>query len=158
MVAEKKRDPHGYGVKLLDRNKVDFDHVKSWIKACQYHHYQECRLPRNFSRVLRVIDCQTEKLIIMPDGSEYLALSYVWGKRRPPIWDSRRLKSPFDLERPPRVVKDAIAVTLELGYQYLWVDKYCIDQTDVAGKMAEIAVMDQICESARLPSSMRPGP
>ncbi|KAL2060482.1 hypothetical protein VTL71DRAFT_9513 [Oculimacula yallundae] len=120
----------GYGVKLLDRNKVDFDHVKNWIKACEYHHWQqwECRSPRNLSRVLRVIDCQTKKLITKPDDSEYLTLSYV----------------------PPRVVRDAMAVTLKLGYQYLWVDKYCIDQTDVAGKMAEIAIMDQIYENAIL--------
>ena len=32
----------------------------------------------------------------------------------------------------PRVITDAMTATVELGWQYLWVDRYCIDQNDEA--------------------------
>ncbi|KAF9697803.1 hypothetical protein EKO04_004278 [Ascochyta lentis] len=39
-------------------------------------------------------------------------------------------------------------VALELGYQYLWVDRYCIDQGDQQNKHIQIGMMDRIYAEA----------
>ncbi|KAI8158332.1 tol protein [Colletotrichum sp. SAR 10_70] len=52
----------------------------------------------------------------LPEGQEYVALSYVWGTKAP--------ETGF-----PKVVQDAFAVCRNLGVGYLWVDRYCIDQS-----------------------------
>jgi len=44
----------------------------------------------------------------------------------------------------PRTVLDAVQAVLRLGLQYLWVDKYCIDQDDAAGLESQIAIMDTV--------------
>ncbi|KAH7082267.1 heterokaryon incompatibility protein-domain-containing protein, partial [Paraphoma chrysanthemicola] len=45
---------------------------------------------------------------------------------------------------------DAVAVTRSLGYRYLWVDKYCIDQHNEKEKAYQLEMMDQIYEKADL--------
>ncbi|KAJ0333837.1 hypothetical protein COL922a_010394 [Colletotrichum nupharicola] len=54
--------------------------------------------------------------VSLPEGQEYVALSYVWGTKAP--------ETGF-----PRVVQDAFVVCRNLGVGYLWVDRYCIDQS-----------------------------
>jgi Heterokaryon incompatibility protein (HET) len=47
-----------------------------------------------------------------------------------------------------QVNEDAMAVARALGKQYLWVDRYCIDQQDHDGKALQIRNMDRIYEGA----------
>jgi hypothetical protein len=57
------------------------------------------------------------------------------------------------LKKPIRVigtVQDAITVTKQLDYRYLWVDEYCIDQCDETHTHHQINRMDQIYRSADL--------
>ncbi|KAJ5016908.1 tol protein [Colletotrichum sp. SAR 10_99] len=54
--------------------------------------------------------------VSLPEGQEYVALSYVWGTKAP--------ETGF-----PIVVQDAFVVCRNLGVGYLWVDRYCIDQS-----------------------------
>ena len=49
-----------------------------------------------------------------------------------------------------RVTEDAITVTKELNYQYLWVDKYRIDQQNERDKHTQIVSMDSIYRNAVL--------
>lgn len=60
---------------------------------------------------LRVIDCTTNQIINHPTGCQYVALSYVWGTTQ-------------NSTSYPPVVSDSVKATLELGYRYLWVDRY----------------------------------
>ncbi|KAK0750249.1 heterokaryon incompatibility, partial [Schizothecium vesticola] len=78
---------------------------------------------------------------------EYAALSYVWGAatETPIIFSGSRL--PADI---PLVVADAISVCLQLGLQYLWVDRYCILQDDAETKDAQIRNMNLIYKQAEL--------
>ncbi|POS74774.1 hypothetical protein DHEL01_v206829, partial [Diaporthe helianthi] len=53
-------------------------------------------------------------------------------------------------ERVPVVIEDAIKVTLALGFQFFWVDKYCIDQENQATKHKQIFHMDAVYRHACL--------
>ncbi|SPO04662.1 related to protein TOL [Cephalotrichum gorgonifer] len=85
----------------------------------------------------------------------YLALSYCWGKRDP-SWTPIELRtdnldslvSGIDFERLPRSIQDAIIVTRDLGFRYLWVDSLCITQDDEVDKSREISQMASIYKNA----------
>jgi hypothetical protein len=73
----------------------------------------------------------------------YVALSYVWGK---PVrdYDDDPCSGDELPEALPATVEDAIIATQQLGYRYLWVDKYCINQADEQDKIQQIQNMDII--------------
>jgi Heterokaryon incompatibility protein (HET) len=50
----------------------------------------------------------------------------------------------------PQVILDAMTVTLNLGHQYLWVDKYCISQNAGSEKHEQVRNMDVIYRDACL--------
>lgn len=50
----------------------------------------------------------------------------------------------------PPVVTDAIPVTSSLGFRYIWVDRYCVEQDDSYMKHERIMNMDSIYENAAL--------
>ncbi|KAL7906751.1 heterokaryon incompatibility protein domain-containing protein [Trichoderma velutinum] len=92
-----------------------------------------------FADNINVIDCRSEKIAPWNGKDRYLPLSYVWG---PPS----QLK---DDTRPfPKLISDASIFTLSIGINYLWVDKYCIDQQDPADVARQVAQMDDIYENA----------
>jgi hypothetical protein len=73
----------------------------------------------------------------------YVCLSYVWGVASPQGNVPGTGVSGF-----PQTVCDAISVTRRLGYGYLWVDRYCIDQHDSEYKHSAIRSMGFICTYA----------
>lgn len=85
---------------------------------------------------LMVIDCESEQLVPAWAGCRFAALSYVWGHPREGGHDEDDEEEPFQTDlrsrrRPlPRTVRDAMHVVQELGLQFLWVDRYCIDDND----------------------------
>lgn len=57
----------------------------------------------------------------------------------------------YNLKDPlTRTIEDAFQVTKELGYQYLWVDRYCITQHDSVHKSSQVRQMDVIYSQAAL--------
>ncbi|KAF3003109.1 hypothetical protein E8E13_008214 [Curvularia kusanoi] len=122
------------------------EEAKVWIHECAHDHTALCDLeeasrPR-FTN-LRVIDCHASRdarerleIVDAPPGCVYFALSYVWG----PV-----AKPPFPL---PQTIKDSITTVLLLGYSYLWVDRYCIDQQDAEDKHEQIQQMGAIYAGA----------
>jgi len=52
-----------------------------------------------------------------------------------------------DVHTAPKLIKDSIEVTLALGFQYLWVDRYCINKTE---KQWQIEQMDVIYSKSQL--------
>jgi hypothetical protein len=49
----------------------------------------------------------------------------------------------------PNTIKDDMKVTIQLGYQYLWVDKYCINQNPAHRDLAtQLGQMDLIYHCA----------
>jgi hypothetical protein len=83
----------------------------------------------------------------LPTGQQYVALSYVWGHNSQgyPSRDSDILS-----EQCPAVIEDAIQATLRLNQRFLWVDRYCIDQSNAQEKHDQIANMDSIYSYANL--------
>ncbi|PQE09993.1 hypothetical protein CJF31_00003918 [Rutstroemia sp. NJR-2017a BVV2] len=71
--------------------------------------------------------------------SPYVTLSYVWGD------EQRRQKVGPNL---PPTIEDAIHVTLKLGYQYLWVDRYCINQGNDSEEISQIQQMGSIYKNS----------
>ncbi|KXH49421.1 hypothetical protein CNYM01_08282 [Colletotrichum nymphaeae SA-01] len=119
---------------------ADLLSIKSALarEACRHHLKSE--RGQNWEALFRrglpgwsVIDCFTDEIVNLEDcvastGSfdafEYATLSYVWGSvHSDGVVSGRRLPSSV-----PRVIEDAKTVTASLGFQYLWVDRYCIPQ------------------------------
>lgn len=81
----------------------------------------------------------------------YLALSYCWGGDQPHKTTRERIISEeFNLawSNLPASIQDAVKVTIQLGYQFLWVDSLCIVQDDELDKAQQIALMPQIYSNA----------
>ncbi|KAI0112545.1 heterokaryon incompatibility protein-domain-containing protein [Nemania sp. FL0031] len=129
----------------------DSSTTRGWIQYCQKYH-KLCLPTSSAVRGLRLIDCKSRTTRVAKDDDQYIALSYVWGKSG----RSSNLNTQYasdSLELPtvlPQVIEDAINVTLSLGYDYLWVDKLCIDQNDPGMKHYQIQQMDIIYERAVL--------
>ncbi|CZR69955.1 uncharacterized protein PAC_19856 [Phialocephala subalpina] len=125
--------------------KVDLVQADYWLSTCQKLHKPCCapRKPEGATlRGFRAINC-FESPINVEEGpykieelswsEKYVALSYVWGP---------------STEKWPQTVRDAVAVTRMLGEKYLWVDRVCINQSDLEEKMFLVSKMDAIYEGA----------
>jgi hypothetical protein len=136
------------------REKIErYETVKNWINLCQVMHTTVCMIKGPSTvRYQKLIDCQTRTLVPAEDHP-YVALSYVWGSI------SEIFKFTDGSEqlptKIPRTIEDAITVTQKLGFRYLWVDRYCINQQpdDEQGdkeKAYQVGKMDLIYMNAEL--------
>ncbi|KAK8118191.1 uncharacterized protein PG998_006472 [Apiospora kogelbergensis] len=94
---------------------------------------------------LRVIDCSTAQLTAIPPHVPYVALSYLWG---PATAHDGLSRDKYNFKKAPATIRDAMKATLSLGYTYLWVDRYCIDQDNPVEKLKVIQQMGQIYSNA----------
>ena len=139
--------------KALRPDSVDFGAIQVWMKHCDENHIQNCSAtnseapaPRPFPRSgFRVIDCLKHAIIPWAPDQPYVALSYVWGASHSQTEDSPA-SSVF--QNLPKTVEDAMTVVPRLGYRYLWVDRYCIDQSNACEVQQQISAMDLIYQSA----------
>jgi hypothetical protein len=131
-------------VKVIKDEIGSFDCVKDWISLCSSRH-RICDLEVRPSGVCqKLIDCET-RAIVPGEDRPYVALSYVWGLSSDISEDPNRL--PANL---PNTIQDAMTVTKRLGYRYLWVDRYCIDQRNEQEKADQVGKMDLIYQNAEL--------
>lgn len=93
---------------------------------------------------MKLINCDSRQLVAAAEGAAYVALSYCWGD----VQSSCTEYDYEDLINAPQTIEDAIQVTLELNYIYLWVDRYCIPQEDEQLKAEQIAFMGEIYANA----------
>lgn len=125
---------------ILRPDQADLSHARSWLNIC---HEEDIRICRNFPKDifpgLKVIDCHTKQVCIAIPNQRYATLSYVWGVQSSET--SATSNSPTSF---PKTVEDALVVSRELGIPYLWVDRYCIDQTNQQERHNMIANMDSI--------------
>ena len=138
---------------------IDFELVRTWISVCREKHRKLCREPEtellaNITALpsFRVIDCSKKSIVQAPTVFEYVALSYVWGqtpisKRKTTIPGNQPTNAlPLVL---PKTIEDAMVVVVQLGFKYLWVDKYCIDQsTNQHELLMQLSSMDMIYDGA----------
>jgi hypothetical protein len=129
--------------RLVRPLRIDFPAIQAWFQFCRKNH--SCSMRYSRPDKLQVIDCNTMKIVAAPSNCNYFALSYVWGSTagvNPPS------SEPELLDDLPPVAKDAISVVRSLGKRYLWVDRYCVPQTDLQLKSEHIQRMDLIYEGA----------
>lgn len=131
----------------IEAGKINYNVFRTWLTNCKKYH-KACHallLPK--PRKLRLIDCETRAVGSLESHANYVALSYVWGEvssNNLPLVNSRLPK------RLPQTVEDAIKVTKELGFRYLWVDQYCINQEDGEEKHRQIKQMHCIYYHAQV--------
>lgn len=153
-------DGEAFGGRLLCAS-VDYPTVRSWISYCQEHHSDSCSESGQLVAGLRLIDCERGTIVEAELSHTYAALSYVWGsqERTASIVGCGSATTAGALPAVlPKVIEDAIVVTKAIGLQYLWVDQYCIDQTNSAEKHFQIKRMDSIYERAQITFLAAAGP
>jgi hypothetical protein len=123
---------------------IDWEIVKQRFGVCEMHHKCSVDVPDPASLPgFQVIECITHKIIPKPIGRDFAALSYVWGA------ETSTVTAPNVLAPAPPLIEDAMSCILAMGIQYLWVDRYCIDQTSPT-KLTQIQNMDKIYMGATI--------
>ncbi|KAJ4988887.1 tol protein [Stagonosporopsis vannaccii] len=131
-------------------DKVEVAVVKAWMNYCSHNHQSSCTSDeRPLHPSTKVIDCRSNIVVPLENDHTYLALSYVWGKAKDVEAEAER-GTACDATDPafPQTVNDAITLTKELGYSYLWVDRFCIPQDQALERQMQIAQMDRIYAGA----------
>ncbi|KAK8093561.1 HET-domain-containing protein [Apiospora hydei] len=124
-----------------------YDEIKECLRRCSRSH-ASCHknLLSQQPMPLLLVDCWNRAIQTnLFTDEKYVALSYVWGQV--PIHRADEGHLPLVL---PRTIHDAIELTQALGYRYLWVDQFCIDQDNVAVKHEQIKSMGRIYDGAEL--------
>ncbi|KAF2732408.1 HET-domain-containing protein, partial [Polyplosphaeria fusca] len=119
--------------------------ARQWLASCCKHHSNRCRNALARPTNLVVIDCKDLVVVPCPDAP-YVALSYVWGSDRDE--ETGNTLAEYDLRKPSNTVKDAIDITTRMGYRYLWVDQFCINQSNVNIQREQIERMDMVYQGA----------
>jgi hypothetical protein len=121
-----------------------YQHVRNWFQDCQKSHsaFGCCGLLSSIE--LTFLDCRLERMVTLPAGTPYVALSYVWGRN--PVAQSDHSSAQW--HTLPPTIRDAAFLTLQVGERYLWIDRYCIDQTDNLQKHNLISNMHDIYSHA----------
>lgn len=126
----------------VNQPTINADELSRAIRDCHQNH-QECskkttKMPSQPIE-LNLIDCRTRRLVARMSSETYVALSYVWGGVP---------KTSLNSEYLPRTLEDAIEVTLSLGFQYIWIDQFCVDQENHNIKQKQIQTMGRVYEDA----------
>ncbi len=133
-------------------------HAKAYVDEC-IHNHTSCIVSAPIAcdppLPTRLVDCTdpNRPRLAPTDGEhgKYLALSYVWGEAQPHRTVMENVSTYADrIGVLPQSIRDAIRVTHELGYQYLWTDSLCIIQDSDEDKRRELGRMHRIYRDAYL--------
>jgi hypothetical protein len=142
--------PAGGDFRYPVNEKWDAAIAQSWLQTCLQSHGIACT--KRLSEVvdMALIDCDSMAIVEADGSSPWIALSYVWGDRHQSS-AAQDLRLGYQLpDCIPRTIEDAITVTKQLGYRFLWVDEYCIDQRNEQRRSQQIGRMDAIYRQADL--------
>lgn len=141
-----------------DKTSVDFEFIKRCIAGCQQNHVRQCTVPdpasiaRLKSSDFRLIDCE-QRVVVQPQGiPDFVALSYVWGGSMQQNVDKTETHKGDENTLPqflPQTIEDAMEFALQLGFRYIWIDKYCIIQSgEHVNLQGQLTVMDSVYHCA----------
>ena len=133
-------------VRSLKPDSIDFEILKSWLHQCQEMHTKTCTARTSSTSVpfMKLIDCETGK-IVPASNHVYVSLSYLWGANSGSVEYSESLP-----EELPPTIEDAIIATRKLGFRFLWIDRYCINQQSADEKLAQVHKMDLIYQNSEI--------
>ncbi|OCL09471.1 HET-domain-containing protein, partial [Glonium stellatum] len=123
-----------------------------WVQFCMDCHVKTCKVQgESCTPPRRLIDCLTKRVVEAPKNCQYVAMSYVWGTKEK---DTRNYlvcaETGLLPEHLPAVIEDAITVVRGLDLRYLWVDRYCIIQSDDKDVLKHMSIMDLIYNHAHM--------
>ncbi len=134
--------------------------IRQYMEFCTSRHTETCgRLHPtrevNEEYKIRLIDVKEKCVVPATSCWTYVALSYVWGTRTPPLLTKDTLSQysiPGSLQQSciPPTIFDAIQLVFDIGERYLWVDSLCIIQDDLFDKNEQLPIMDRIYGFATL--------
>lgn len=138
------------------------EQAKNWIEQCCYHHgkHQQLRgtpsLPTRLVRVSKDAKASALSACLvngssLPTSTPYLTLSHAWGTvefTKLTRQNISQFEQSIAIHRLTRAFKDALYVTSELGFQYVWIDCLCIIQDDLEDWMRESKKMGMVYSGA----------
>jgi hypothetical protein len=137
--------------------------AKGWIETCLHSHpnchkFHQVTVRQNDRRPTRVLEVTGPSSLRLRNNMttkkfEYLALSHMWGD--PSVQHIKLLlKNTAAFEKDilwhelSSIYKEAVRVTLALGYKYLWIDSLCIIQDCTADWAFEARLMASVYGNA----------
>jgi hypothetical protein len=131
--------------------------VQAQLDECREKHAHCPKFKTNLPTRVIGVGCEGEDpalhLSLPSERDSYLALSYCWGGPQKVVTTLASLQSMrngISLDSLPKTIQDAINLTRQLGFKYLWVDALCIIQDNEADKIAEINAMGAVFKNAAL--------
>lgn len=148
---------HMCSVHIVDPSFIRYASLTDWLQNCAVSHGNSCNQgnPKSSSIQIYALDCLNNTVVPLSQNEKYVALSYVWGT----MADAARFSTsatendkviasqPSDI---PLTIRDAIQVVQNIGHRYLWVDRYCIPQTEISQKRQVILNMNQVYAGAEV--------
>jgi hypothetical protein len=119
-----------------------FQLARSWLRTCLDQHtfcadrYDPSKRPRRLLVLSQDNGRKGEPSVRLADeddvpNEDYIALSHCWGST-PTITttteNERLFREGIDFQALPTTFRDAVTITLGLGYRLLWIDSLCIIQ------------------------------
>jgi hypothetical protein len=140
------------------RSEETFFLIRQWIQECHGKH-PECQLSTNQRKLptrLVKVEATTKSSKIsakichsegLPKATPYLTLSHCWGSTKF-LTTTRANLSSFETALPAsslsRTFQDALFATVNLGFQYIWIDSLCIVQDDPKDWEKEALLMHDV--------------
>ncbi|KAF5670722.1 het-domain-containing protein [Fusarium circinatum] len=130
------------------------DKIKAWIDACETEH--DYCLQRHYTavpkRVLKIENNDvslyiSQKKDVQTEDQRYVALSYRWGNDLP-LRLTQDTMGDFIKGQPisklPETLQDAVHISRNLGFKFIWIDALCIVQDDENDWVEQSALMADI--------------
>lgn len=138
--------------------------LRNWLSDCMKNH-EECRTEKSIRGSVeyvplpaRLVNVGLPSGIVSPSLADtkdmrgsYVTLSHRWGKGKKLETTTKnidQLKKGIPTDELSQTFKDAIVVTRQLGFQYIWIDSLCIIQDDTEDWLRESGKMGDIFESS----------
>jgi hypothetical protein len=142
--------PHFGVVSPTQCSSLDCARIRRWLQRCEGGH-SSCYVSANAkpTRYFYVVDTMKDCIVEPVEPCRYLALSYVWGGVEQHTLNEdniEELKARNGI-RPRSLaptIRDAIALTKELGERYLWIDTLCVIQDSKPIREQTLADMNRI--------------
>ena len=134
--------------------------MKDWLRRCMDSlercngHAEQLALPHRLVHVtpdsgracarLQVVDQDAE-------GLKYITLSHRWGGAKSLMLTTSsfsRFKQGIPWDELPKTFKDALLISLQLGFSYIWIDSLCIVQDSNIDWSQQSALMRQIYQGS----------
>jgi hypothetical protein len=144
---------------LPNRDWVDLDRCRDWLKHCLNDHGHDCKNPMKIIRrpPRLLIDIKRRCIVTGSPEHKYFALSYRIGRKGDFILNPRNLvelrrenalRTPQILSTLQLTVQHAISLADVLDAEYLWVDVLCVVHGGEASLAEQLHDMASIYSSA----------